>query len=198
MDDLQVQRYSGEVKVYIAATVVLAVLIVGLIWWNNAKETQRSNELNGLYAAYQELGNHINQNISLDNFAACTAPSRPEQPAAVEGEEPNEEAVKASEAKYQQMLAMQTEKAKTFTNEVTQQYSYLNQQKPTEISPELMTDATLFRLNKTYNEFTASLQKLTERCGELSPEQVQMRKNRYDKALARFTANLKDLERPVQ
>lgn len=192
MEDLQVQRYSGEVKVYIAATVILAALIVGLIWWNNAKDMQRAGELNTLYAAYRDLGDHITRNINLDAYAICATPDK-----AAAGEPGSEQAVQEAEARYQAMLAAKAEKARSFANEMTQQYSYLNQRRPTEISPELMTDATLFRLNKTYNEFTAALQKLAERCGDLSPEQVEMRKNRYETALARFTANLKDLETPA-
>lgn len=193
MDDLKVERYSTEVKVYIGATLVLATLIVSLVWWNAVQDAERQDQLAALYGSYQDLGRHISESIDINKIAVCQSI---EVPKVIEGEgtSVDEKAVQAKQEAFDKKQAAHREEVKKFTNLLTQQYSYLNERRPASNNPELMNDALLFRLNKTYNSFTSSLKKLGERCGDLSPEQVQMRKRRFDKSLARFSENLNDLE----
>jgi|GEM_PF-5148448 len=193
MDDLQVQRYSAEVKIYIAATAVLAVLIVGLVWWNASKDAQRQAELEGFYTAYQELGRHIKGNVKIDDIKVCTAIEKPPAISA-EGTDLSTEQIATLESEYNKKLVVQRKQIDDFTKSMSKQYTYLSQNRPSQTNPELMNDALLFRLNKTFNSFTASLQRLGERCGDLTEDQVNMRKRRFSKSLARFNANLKNLE----
>lgn len=192
MDDMQVQRYSTEVKIYIVATVVLAVLIVGLVWWNAAKDEQRRAELKNLYSVYQELGRHIESNFRIDEIKVCAAIDKP-APTTEEGNELTQEEMQAKQNEYNQLLTEHKKQVNDFTSKLTNQYAYLNEHRPSQSNPELMSDALLFRLNKTFNSFTATLQRLGEKCGDLTEDQVNMRKRRYTKTLARFNANLKNL-----
>ncbi len=197
MSSMEVQRYSTEIKVYIVATTVVIVFIIGLIWWNSVKESERRIRLTKIYSSYRDLGLHIDQNINLDSLSVCRKLPEPERPEEEEGEDLDPEAVKKAQALRAEQRREQTQKIQMLTNHLTQQYGYLDAHRPLQDgSPELMTDAPLFRLNETYNEFTAALQMLSIKCGELTQDQIVARKRKFTRALARFNDNLKKLETP--
>ncbi|RJO67505.1 MAG: hypothetical protein C4523_09230 [Myxococcales bacterium] len=187
MENLQVQKYTTEIKVYIAATILMVVFIVGLVWWNAAKDAEREAQLKALYTAYEDLSRHIERNIDINKFAVCEKMEGQanEAPAA---EDP------AMKAALEEKLATRQTEMQNFKTHIESQFAFLNENRPMRADPDLLTDATLFRLNKTYNEFMKNLERLSEKCGELTAEQVDMRTRRYNKLLARFTESLKDLE----
>lgn len=193
MDDLKVPRYTTEIKIYIVSTILLVIMIVALVLWNSAKEAERQEQLQRLYAAYQDLDRYIGENLKIDRLVVC----RKLEPPRAEGDEQiEEEERKAREEEFAEKLEDQQQKIKDFTNHLARQFSHFNEKRPSYDNPDLMTDALLFRLNRTYNEFTDMVEKLAEKCGDLSPEEVKLRRKRYDKVLARFRENLKKLEKP--
>ncbi len=190
MEEMKVQRYSTEVKVYILATVMLTALIVGLIWWNASEEAKREAQLLSLYNTYLDLENHIKTNVDINGIAACEKLMQP-QISEEQREALSPEELQKIEQEFQTSVQAQRAKRQDFTNRLAREFNYLTDRRPQNPDPALMTDALLFRLTKTYDEFSDAMEKLASRCGDLTEDQVAMRKRRFNKALARFSENLR-------